>query len=288
MGINPPSEPHESLVWNSSNRSKSIFEVTFLSAIISCRRMITLTQDPRVPKDLTDEQKATIEHDPLLVELKYQRLEYRSISKACSTDPYAQLNKLEKSIQSERQYLRRQVQEEIREQFFTTIDTIEIEHQLLGLSVANHLKIEDTEEVHFTFIERHCLAQSLFQSLGGCADKKHDFHSQQVQAICDWAALCDLQGINHKKNVLSCEPTIPKEEPNLVDADKFPLICPATQCLFCLGNDQLAYNARIYSFSRTEHLLRYMHDYHLRYLALDAGFPCPDPSCSEDVQGVVH
>lgn len=263
-------------------------------SIIRAVGMMSLTRDPRVPKDLTDEQKAIIEQDPLLVELKQQRqdlvnavkLEYGFVSKARGTDLHAQLNELEKTIQSERQFLRRQAREEIREQFFATIDTVEIERQLLGLSVADHLKIEDPEEVHFTFIERRRLARSLFRSLG--VDKKHDLHSQRVQAIRDWASLCNLQGINHKKNILSCEHMISKEEPNLVDADKVPLICPATQCLFCLGNDQLAYNARTYSFSRTEHLRRHMHNCHLRHLASDIGFPCPHSSCLETVQGVMH
>ncbi|TPX19903.1 hypothetical protein DIZ76_017697 [Coccidioides immitis] len=224
-------------------------------SVIRAVGMMSLTQDPRVPKDLTDEQKAAIEQDPYLVELNRQRqdlvsamkLESGSVSKAQGTDLHAQHRALEKTIQSERRLLRRQAREETREHFFATIDTIEIEHQLLGLSVADHLKIKDASEVQFAFVERARLAQSLFQSLGSCVNEKHD-HSHQVQAISDWTSLCHLQGVSYRKNACG----LIKEEPDLMNSDTYPLICPPTQCLFCLGNDQLAYKARNYSFSRPQ------------------------------------
>nr|KMM73308.1 hypothetical protein CPAG_09597 [Coccidioides posadasii RMSCC 3488] len=224
-------------------------------SVIRAVGMMSLTQDPRVPKDLADEQKAAIEQDPYLVELNRQRqdlvsamkLESGSVSKAQGTDLHAQHRALEKTIQSERRLLRRQAREETREHFFATIDTIEIEHQLLGLSVADHLKIKDASEVQFAFVERARLAQSLFQSLGSCVNEKHD-HSHRVQAISDWTSLCHLQGVSYRKNACG----LIKEEPDLMNSDTYPLICPPTQCLFCLGNDQLAYKARNYSFSRPQ------------------------------------
>ncbi|OJD21124.1 hypothetical protein ACJ73_07535 [Blastomyces percursus] len=196
-------------------------------SIIRAVGMMSLTRDPRVPKDLTEEQKAAIEEDPYLVELNYQRqdlvsamkLESGSVSKAQGTDLHAQHRALERAIQSERRFLRRQAREEIRQQFFATIDTIEIEHQLLGLSVADNLKIKDASEVQFAFVERARLAQSLFQSLGSCVDEKSDLHSHRVQAISDWTSLCHLQGVSYRKNACG----LIKEEPDLMNSDTYLL-----------------------------------------------------------------
>ncbi|OJD13734.1 hypothetical protein ACJ73_09169 [Blastomyces percursus] len=101
-------------------------------SVIRTVGMMSLTRDPSVPKDLTEEQKAAIEQDPYLVELNWQRqdlvsamkLEYGSVSKAQGTNLHAQHRALEKTIQSERRLLRRQAREETREHFFATIDTI--------------------------------------------------------------------------------------------------------------------------------------------------------------------
>ncbi|OJD10265.1 hypothetical protein ACJ73_09859, partial [Blastomyces percursus] len=68
------------------------------------------------------------------------RYQYGSVPKAQGTDLHAQHGKLERTIQSERRFFRKHAQDNIREEFFAKIDTIEIEHQLLGLSPTNDLK----------------------------------------------------------------------------------------------------------------------------------------------------
>jgi hypothetical protein len=237
-------------------------------------RMMSLTRDPRVPKDLTEEQKSAIEQDPHLLELNQQRqdlrntikLEYGSVPQASGTNLYAEYTKLEKTIQSERQYLRRRAKVEIREQFFATIDTVEIEHQLLGSSITSRLKIDEGQagNAQFTSAERERLAQNLFQSLNNCEDKKDMIHNRRLQVIRDWSALCNLQGTPYKRRLSSGRLEATKEETyEGINTEMFPTICAANQCLSCLGNDQLAYNARTYTFSSTDHLRRHVHDHHL-------------------------
>jgi Protein of unknown function (DUF3435) len=48
-----------------------------------------------------------------------------------------------------RERLRKSALKQVREGFFNTIDTIEIDLQLQGLSVNDGFKIEDTSEVQF-------------------------------------------------------------------------------------------------------------------------------------------
>ncbi|QSS61773.1 hypothetical protein I7I51_03950 [Histoplasma capsulatum] len=242
-------------------------------SVIRAVGMMSLTRDPRVPKELTDEQKAAIEYDPHLAELNRQKQDL-----AQGTDLHAQHSKLERTIQSERRFLRKRARDNIREDFFAKIDTIEIERQLLGLSLADDLKVEDSV-TQFTCVERALLARSLFTSLCSSAEE-HKPHCYRMQVIRDWTALCSLQGVPYKQKASPCEFVTLKEELS-INADKPPIVCPATQCLFCLGNEQRASNSRPYSFSRPDKLRRHVYDCHLRYLASDACFPCPHPACSE-------
>ncbi|QSS59407.1 hypothetical protein I7I51_08842 [Histoplasma capsulatum] len=264
-------------------------------SVIRAVGMMSLTRDPRVPKELTDEQKAAIEHDPHLAELNRQkqdlasdmRFQYGSVPKAQGTDLHAQHGKLERTIQSERRFLRKRARDNIRVEFFAKIDTIEIERQLLGLSLADDLKVEDPV-VQFTCVERARLSRSLFRSLASSTEEEHKPHPHRMQVIRDWTALCNLQGIPHRQRDSRCELVGLKEEPSSIDGDMTPAVCPATQCLFCLGNEQRASNSRPYSFSRPDKLRRHVYDCHLRYLASDACFPCPHPACSENMWGTTH
>ncbi|KAL2360741.1 hypothetical protein RJZ56_006378 [Blastomyces dermatitidis] len=218
------------------------------------------------------------------------KMKYGSVAKARGTDLYAQYSKLGRIIQSERRFLRQLARKKIREQFFATIDTIEIERQLLGSPTTDDLEIKDGG-VQFTFAERSLLASNLFRPLGCGKDAQNEIYNHQLQVISDWAALCSLQGVPCKRRASSYGLIAPKmevDDPTDADADVFPIVCPATQCLFCLGNNQLAYDTRTYSFSRTDHLQRHVRDTHLRYLAADAKFLCPHPACLERVQGVMH
>ncbi|PGH23708.1 hypothetical protein AJ80_02314 [Polytolypa hystricis UAMH7299] len=75
-------------------------------SVIRAVGMMSLTRDPRVPKELTDEQKAAVEKDPHLVELichkqeltSEMKFQYGSVPKAQGTDLHAQYSKLERTI----------------------------------------------------------------------------------------------------------------------------------------------------------------------------------------------
>ncbi|KAK2813885.1 hypothetical protein FQN50_000286 [Emmonsiellopsis sp. PD_5] len=143
-------------------------------SIISAVTRFSLTRDPRVPKELSDEQKTAIERDPQLVKLsdrqkslsKLIKRKHGSIVKAKGTELHRQYTEIGDTIRTERQSLYRVAFERMRDEFYATIVTIEIERQLLGLSVSEISEVEDTGRNHFTFPERARLAQNLFRSLG--------------------------------------------------------------------------------------------------------------------------
>lgn len=264
-------------------------------SIISAVTRFSLTRDPRVPKELSDEQKAAIERDPHLLKLsdrqqslaKLIKRKHGSIVKAHGTELHRQYTELGDIIRTEKKSLHRAAFERMRDEFFAAIDTIEVERQLLGLSVSDKFKAEDNGNIHFTFKERARLAQNLFRSSDCTVEDHHELYSRRVQTIEDWASLCSLHEGPRKRMV---PPTRSKPDfgqfDDIIDADIFPILCPGTQCLFCLGDSQLPHSARMYSFSRPEHLRRHVQDCHLRYHADDSPLWCPHPSCSEVLDGV--
>ncbi|OJD17829.1 hypothetical protein AJ78_02128 [Emergomyces pasteurianus Ep9510] len=74
---------------------------------------------------------------------------------------HREYTELENSIRTEKQTLHCKVFEDIRQKFCTTIDTAEIESQLLELSISKGLKMNDENKVQFVFEKRARLAQNL-------------------------------------------------------------------------------------------------------------------------------
>ncbi|OJD21178.1 hypothetical protein ACJ73_07480, partial [Blastomyces percursus] len=154
-------------------------------SIISAVTRFSLTRDPRVPKELSDEQKTAIERDPQLVKLsdgqkslgKLIKRKHGSIIKAKGTELHRQYTEIGDTIRVERQSLYRAAFERMRDEFFVTI-TIEIERQLLGLSVSEISEAEDTGRIHFTFTERALLALNLFRSSDCTVENHHELYSR--------------------------------------------------------------------------------------------------------------
>ena len=133
-----------------------------------------------------------------------------------------------------------------------------------------------SEKVQFTFHERDRLAQNIFCPRKDVEDGDQT-HSRRVQVITDWVSLCSLHTAPNRKAISA----VSGDE----DADIFPLVCPGTQCLFCLGDVQLPNSARIYAFSRSENLHRHENSSHFRYLD-NKPFTCPHPSCDETLENI--
>ncbi|KAL2364863.1 hypothetical protein RJZ56_002210 [Blastomyces dermatitidis] len=263
-------------------------------SIIRTVGRFSLTRDPRAPKELGSEHKEAIEQDPQLIKLRNRHLslkklmerKYGSVSKARSSDLHRQYTELGEEIKDKRQYLHREAFDRLREDFFATIDTIEIERQLLGLSFSNELQVEDPKNVQFVFKERKRLSQNLFRSSDCRVEDHTEIYARRVQTIQDWVSLCSLREGPRKRRAASADSGIDLAFDEIIDADTFPALCPGTQCLFCLGDDQLPLSGRIYSFSRPDHLRRHVQDCHFRYLDATAPLWCPHPSCLELLDGV--
>ncbi|OAT11875.1 FluG domain-containing protein [Blastomyces gilchristii SLH14081] len=150
----------------------------------------------------------------------------------------------------------------------------------------NELQVEDPKNVQFVFKERKRLSQNLFRSSDCRVEDHTEIYARRVQTIQDWVSLCSLREGPRKRRAASADSGIDLAFDEIIDADTFPALCPGTQCLFCLGDDQLPLSGRIYSFSRPDHLRRHVQDCHFRYLDATAPLWCPHPSCLELLDGV--
>ncbi|KAH0545274.1 hypothetical protein FGG08_000573 [Glutinoglossum americanum] len=136
-------------------------------ALIRAVGRMSLARDPHAPNALSPKMLSEIKHHPRIMELQKKRrvvsakirLNYRKIKNAKGTDAYRRYTQLCGNIASERQFLRSSKLEDIRREFFNTINTIEIERQLSGCQAS---EIKDLEVAHFTFDERSRLVNVLF------------------------------------------------------------------------------------------------------------------------------
>jgi Protein of unknown function (DUF3435) len=161
--------------------------------------------------------------------------------------------------------------DEIRREFFDTIDTIEIDRQLRGLSVRDGFTMEHEDGVNFTFQERARLAQNIF-TMPDSENPEQLLH-RRIQVIKDWTALCKLRARKPIRESKSRD----MSDGILTD----PLRCSPTQCLFCLGDETL--DSRIFLFSRVDNLRRHVENSHLRYIGVNQLFSCPHPVCPEEL-----
>ncbi|OJD20319.1 hypothetical protein ACJ73_08349, partial [Blastomyces percursus] len=148
--------------------------------------------------------------------------------------------------------------------------------------LAKSLTLRTEKNAQFISKERVRLARNLFQSSDCRIDDKIEIYTRRVQAIQDWVSLCSLHEGPRKRRAASTDSGIDLAFDDIVNAGMFPTQCPGTQCLFCLGDDQLPLSGRVYSFSRPDHL----QDCHFRYLDPIAPLWCPHPSCLEVLDGV--
>ncbi|OJD24587.1 hypothetical protein ACJ73_04052 [Blastomyces percursus] len=262
-------------------------------SIIQAVGRFSLTRDPRAPKELSNERKEAIERDPQLVKLCDRQRSCVNLSRESTVrfqNPKAQrciasTQSLYHQGRETNPPLHREAFEDMRQEFFATIDTVEIERQLLGLSISEELKMDDEDKAQFV-LERARLARNLFCSSDCRTEDQHELYVRRVQTSQDSVSLCSLREGPRKRRVSSADSGVDITFDGIIDADTFPISCPVTQCLFCLGDSQLPHSARIYSFSGPDNLRRHVQNYHLRYLDPDVLLWCPHPSCPDALDGV--
>jgi hypothetical protein len=71
-------------------------------------------------------------------------------------------------------------------------------------------------------------------------------------------------------------------------AEPIPIECLPTQCIFCLGNIDLAYERRTKAFHRRDGLQKHFESAHLRHIPDGQVIDCPHPECNERLSHKQH
>ena len=167
---------------------------------------------------------------------------------------------------------------------------IDIQRQLKGL-----LSVEPetaTVEDH-VFVERVRVIDALFTFATSSPEEESQ---RRVEAINALTALCRLQEGKRPCRLQPFASTIKLERdqtpPSALQgrslSDSLPIECKPTQCIFCLGQEDLAVATRLRPFHSRGDLKKHFQRKHLRYHPEGQPIACPHPKCHVDLTGTMH
>jgi Protein of unknown function (DUF3435) len=270
-------------------------------AIMKLMGYMSLTRDPNAPAEPTSAQRRQVQADVEVVaakgladiSTKAIRDRYGSVAAAkrkTQEDPTVKIE-LEENARLKKDHdnlFKRKLTslfEASRQEYFATLGAACLENQHTGQEEPAGPSLPT-----FLFSEREALAKLLFPS----PTPKPKSYQQQVEDSCQiirlYASLCGRREYprtrrrsGHNSQDQSEESIDASEvKPCFLDTepDIYPMQCPGTQCLFCLGDVGLAANVRTRCFANPFSLTRHVQKQHLQYLPKGQPFTCPHPSCS--------
>ena len=264
------------------------------TALMRAASGMSRTIDPRRPRRLNLAQQAEVDRHPE-VRLLRRRLKLllqtfqdqkRSIASAKGTSLY---NHYRQAYQAHRNLRRRHEKAlltEVKERYKKEQPVIDIQHQLEGLPVAEQ---EDLQAAEYIFAERVQAIDALFTF----ATSSTEECQRRAAAINALIALCkkqENQGFRRRKADIQVteEQTSPSVSPPLNLSKTLPVECKATQCIFCLGNEELSAPDRLKAFASRGDLKKHFQRKHLRHHPDHQPIACPHPSCNVTLNGTMH
>ena len=272
------------------------------TAIMRAASGMSRTIDTRRPRDLSPEQIAQLDRHPELKLLRRQRhrLEaeisdiYGGRRRAKGLPISDEYQRVLKEYRNRRKRLRDSQLKEVKRKYEKEQPIIDIERQLSGKGVKK--EIGETLKA-YAFKKRFVAVESLFTF---AITSSEDECTRRAEAIAALAALaCRHEGRCAKETARSVKYTVIKVEPeeltSSVDAPAVspknvsdPRMCKPTQCIFCLGQQELSTERRVKSFHSSGDLKKHFYRKHLRYLPKLGSLVCPHPFCDEVLEHIMH
>lgn len=240
--------------------------------------------DPRAPTGLTSNEINGLKADPGIVQLRElrdrltneARKESGTLKKAETkgTKIYQMYKEADRAFRSAKMTALKAAKKAVRQQFFDTISTIEINKQL-DLSM---LDLEEgdwvPEKVEHRLEERRMVAALICQDTSELSDQ--DKISHRVSTTNALIALCQKKDIplRHRPD----RTWGLKNKTLSLDHQAFPQAPTTTQCVFCFWNTREPYEVRLHNFS-TVYKTRDHVDLHLKQYNAKDDIPCLDPKC---------
>ena len=244
---------------------------------------MSLTRDPRAPKDVPKEVLAALPPDPEIVELMNERGEIKKT--------YGYFTKAPPDIQLEAEQLRRQIDSlqkqrdraiklEYRRDYFERTHDKEMERQLSKAPTDKYIE----PAVHHKLPERTKVQEvmcNLSNNLG-----PSDAASRRELSVDSLIALTHRQEAKRLKpsSKAVSEPSIAQtisDDPFAEDSfskDPFPIKCKNKQCIICIGDVRRTIEDRTRTFATVHKMMNHV-DTHLKAYSIHERFSCKHPKC---------
>lgn len=241
-----------------------------------------LTADPHAPTKLTPEQTQAMTSDPKLAKLhkKYAMLSQEICmtfgSPRCpkNSELYKKRAELKRALDKAKSHWRLIALKEARKEHFRTADTATLEAQFLDIKSAH----PDADQIRtpdmFRLKERHAVAQILCDIP---LERTEEVVLRQRRRLIEtMMKLCKRR--EKRQRTVALPLTTQPETAAVYD---FPVRCKVTQCVFCLGSEDLPYNQRVFCWTRPSKMMDHVEKHHLALLREGTQVSCPHPRCKE-------
>jgi hypothetical protein len=249
---------------------------------------MSLTCDPRAPKDVPEEVMKALPPDPVIVELEKDRWElfeairkeYRYIKRARGTDIGHIYQKLVAKVASAKKKRDEDIKKQYRRDYHDRIHDEEMERHLKGIATDEYVE----PVVQHQLPERTQVQEVMCDFSEDLTTE--DIVRRRIRAIDRMVALCSRREDPRPKQPLPtfCQDLIKEEspEPESLDPELFPLVCEKTQCPICIGDERLAYSSRTFCYKRPSHMMDHVERAHLQKIPPGQQIDCYHPVCKSE------
>ena len=270
------------------------------TAVIRAASGMARSIDPRRPRELNEQQLAVVGRHPevkLLQRYKEglkrrMRAKYGTITRARGTKVYRKYREAYGQVQSKKKAVKKAMLAEIKAKYQKQQPVADIVRQLASTSTKNEHSEVETGPQDPLGDERLRAFTALFTFATRDQDEERARRSEAINAV---TALCRLERPRVRRACRSkrviAEPAVEessrKGAKTVEAAEPIPIECLPTQCIFCLGNANLAYERRTKAFHRRDALQKHFRA-HLSHIPDGQGIDCPHPECKEKLSHKQH
>jgi hypothetical protein len=267
------------------------------TAIIRVASGMSRSIDPQRPRALTKRQLATVDRRPEVVLARRRRdglaqrvrAQYTTISRARGTAAYDTYREAHQAFLRTKKETRKTVLKEVKAQYRAEQPVSDILQQLrkgksTGVTARASKKNMRVQELS---PERKRVLAALLTFVSADAVDNVSRRSEAIDAV---QTLCGRQepGLRKLHNLKDLDEASRSPSPHPVAIacedkdsghDPFPARCSPTQCIFCMGDEELPIEQRTKKFRNRDGLKRHFIRKHLQYHTAGQRLRCPHPRC---------
>ncbi|KAL8626100.1 hypothetical protein Q9189_008220 [Teloschistes chrysophthalmus] len=263
------------------------------TALMRAASGMSRTIDPRRPRKLNLAQQAEVDRHPE-VRLLRRRLksllqtfrdQKRSIASMKGTLLYSHYRQTYQALRSLRRRHEKALLTEVKERYKKEQPVIDIQRQLEGLPAAEQEALRAAE---YVFVERVQAIDALFTFARSSMKEECQRRVTAINALIGLCKKQESQGFRRRRADIKVKKEQVSVSPLPSLSETLPIECEATQCIFCLGNEDLSAADRLKAFATRGDLKKHFHRKHLRHHRDGQPIACPHPRCDVTLDGAMH